>query len=123
MKGLIAAFVASLVAFNGDARAFDFPSGKIPSASGDYCFDEVYEYLNRKFDLQPNDVRIKRLGNFNWSIYVWTRLCHAPFEFTGRVSQPYECTVTQYGSRTYFVRHVHTTGDCLPYLPEMEHLP
>lgn len=98
---------------------------QIPSPSGNYCFDEINDYMSRKFSLQPSDLILNLDAHSDsWSINVTTTMCSGAFEFDGTADPEIkaDCMNVQYGSQTYFVNRVFAEGDCLRYLPQQDFL-
>lgn len=106
------ALLCSFVIFSGStasAGLFD----KVPTKSGNYCKDEVTEYMAKNFRGAKVTEVNKSGGGLEWAMWVVTDACpngNLVFEFRG--IEGYNCTMAQYGSRTRFLRYVWSTGEC-----------
>lgn len=111
--------ISLALSFNASAGMFD----KVPSPSGDYCNDEIHEFMSQRFGLPSSEIKIRRFCGNNWmNFYVWTPMCAGEFVFDALEVASIDCTNPQYGKRVYFLNRVHASGDCVKYLPNEERL-
>jgi len=126
MKGLFSstlALVGSLVILfgsgaNANAGIFD----RVPSKTGNYCKDEVYEFMERRFPEAKVTSLEKIGGGTQWEMWMRTSACpdgYLVFVFNG--IEGFNCTMGQYWRRTYFMRQVWAYGSCESVLPSPEY--
>lgn len=126
MKSLFSAALVlvgflSLTVLSGslaNAGIFD----RVPSKTGNYCKDEVYEFMERRFP----EVKVLSLekvgGGIQWEMWMRTSACpHGYLVFAFNGIEGFNCTMGQYGSRTYFLRQVWAYGSCESLLPHPEY--
>ncbi|MCB0367821.1 MAG: hypothetical protein H6624_01460 [Bdellovibrionaceae bacterium] len=114
MKRLsIALFVAT---FGLSAFAVDY----IPSKTGDYCKDQIVDYMQTKFgaDVQLSEWgRMKHAAQGDFTYWVTSNKCTASFYFRVPVNE-LACELAHYWYVPKYVHSVYTEGDCLSLLPE-----
>lgn len=103
--------------FAGLQSAQAFPE-LIPSASGNYCEDEVVESITKRFGNNVEFKRIFKVGVDNkFSYWAQTNLCEGYFVFEMTQMYSYFCRTAQYGSRTRYATLVWAMGDCRQLMP------
>lgn len=105
-------FVVALVFLATPSAHAKFKFNKIPSRTGDYCKDEIIEFLEHKYGAQVQVEQMHRLIQTT-HIIAKTNLCSNWMEFHFR-GDDISCQSTQYGSRTRYMTHGFGFGDCKP---------
>lgn len=118
-NGIQVLFIGLILTMSHLAMAFP---EHIPSPHGNYCEDDVVDFINHRFG--PN-VEIKKVFkegvDFDFRYWAITNMCDGYFAFEMARIPAWDCRTAQYGSRTKMIRMVWALGECKNLMPKTEY--
>ena len=97
----------------------------LPAKDGNYCIDDIYQYIEQKFQASNQIKETKRISasaGATWYYYVKVGFCSGYLVMDMGSKDSSICTNPQYGERIQTIERVYATGDCEQYLPEDDYL-